>query len=91
MCRLLAVFWDQQEVVTRLNGYHGLHFKATQGTTQGGLVLPTPSNFIVNNEVNNWLAMKVEDQQVAQEGFRLAVGRCLGLFCAENGVVISSD
>ena len=27
MFRLVVVFWDQQEVVTRQNGYHGLHFR----------------------------------------------------------------
>ena len=27
MCRLLSVFWDQQEVATRQNEYHGPHLK----------------------------------------------------------------
>ena len=34
-----------------------------------------------------WLALIVEDKLVAQEGLRLAVGRCLGLFYANNGMV----
>ena len=41
MCRLLAVFWDKQEVFTRQNGYHGLHFRAIREDDQGGLISPT--------------------------------------------------
>ena len=33
MYRLLAVFWDQQEVVPHQNGYHGPHFRGNRGTT----------------------------------------------------------
>ena len=36
ICKLLAVFWDQQEVVTRQNRYHGPHFKSTRGAAQLG-------------------------------------------------------
>ena len=57
MCRLLAVFWDQQEVVIQKNGYHGMYFKETQGTTKGGLISPTLFDLIVENVVMNWLAM----------------------------------
>ena len=51
MCRLLAVFWDQQEVITRQNRYHGPHFKATKGTTKGRLIYPTLFNFIIDSVV----------------------------------------
>ena len=37
--------------------------------------------------VRNWLALMVEDHLVAQEGLGLAVGRCLGLFYADDIVV----
>ena len=77
MCRILAVFWYQQEVVTHQNGYHGPHFRATRGITQGGLILPTLFNFIFDNMVRNWLSLSVEDQLVAQEGLLLVVSRCL--------------
>ena len=33
LCSLLAVFWYQQELITRQNGYNGPHFKATWGNT----------------------------------------------------------
>ena len=79
MCRLLAVFCYQQEVATQQNRYHSPHFKTTRGTTQGGLILPTLFNQIVDNMVQRWLAMMVEDQRVSQEGLGLAVGICLGL------------
>ena len=37
MWGILAEFWARQEVVTRKNGDHGPQFRATYGTTQGGL------------------------------------------------------
>ena len=91
MCRLLAVFWNQQEFVTHKNGYHVLHFKSTQGTTQGRLISPTLFNLIVNNVVRNWITMTVDDQLVTHEESVIAVGRCLVLFYAENDVVGSRD
>ena len=87
MCRILAVFWDHQEVFTRQSEYHGPHFKETWGTTQGGIILPTLFNFIIENVVTNWLAMTVEDQLVAHEGLGLAAGRYMGLFYTDYGVV----
>ena len=80
MYRLLAVFWDQQEVFTHQNGYHGPHFKSTRGTTQDGIISPTLFNLIVDNMVQNWLVLMMEDQLVAQEGLGVAVGRCMGIF-----------
>ena len=60
------------------NGYHGPYFKATQGTTQGGLTPHPPLfNLIVKNVTRNWLAMTVDYQLVAHKGLRLAVGRCM--------------
>ena len=53
MCRLLAVFWDQKEFVTRQNGYHVPHFKATRGGTQFGIIFTNLFNFIVDNVVIN--------------------------------------
>ena len=61
MCRLLAVFWYQQEVVTRQNGHHGPHLKSTQGTSQGRLIFTTLFNLILDNVVINWLVLTVED------------------------------
>ena len=80
MCRLLAVFWDQKEVFTLQNGYHGTHFKATRGGIQGELISTTLFNLIVKNLVWNWPEMTVEDQLVAQKGLGLTTGRCIGLF-----------
>ena len=87
MCRLLSVFWDQQEVVIHQSGYPGPHFKKTRGTNQGGLISPTIFNLIVDNVLQNWLARLVEDQLVSQEGLGLAVWRCLGLFYAKKIIV----
>ena len=39
MCKLLSVFWDQQEVITCQNGYHGPHFNTDRTSKQlGGLI-----------------------------------------------------
>ena len=87
MCRLLSVFWEQQYFVTCQNGYHGLHFKETRGTNQGGIALSTLFNLIVENVVSNWIALAVEDQLIAQEGLGLVLGRFLGLLYADNSVL----
>ena len=87
MCRLLYVFWDQQEVFTRQKGYQIPHFKVIWGTTQGGIISPTLIDLIVNNVVIYWLALTVEDQLVAHKGLGLAIGRCLRLFYSDDGVV----
>ena len=84
MCKLLEVFWEQQEVTTCQNGYHVRHFRATRETTQGGIISSILFNLNVDNVVSNWFALTVEDQIVAQKGIGLAVGRCLGLFYADN-------
>ena len=68
MCILLAVFWHQKEVATRKNGYYGLHFKATWGTTQGRLISPNLFNLIVDDVVRSWPEMTAEDQIVVYEG-----------------------
>ena len=59
MCSLLEKNWYQQGVVTRQNRYHKPQFNESRGTTQGGLILPTLFNLIVDNEVWNWLALAV--------------------------------
>ena len=41
----------------------------------------------MENVVRNWLLLMVEYQLVDQEGMGLVVGKCLGLFYTDNGVV----
>ena len=53
--------------------------------------MPTLLNFIVDNVVRNWLAPMLEDKLVLHEGLGLAVGRCSGLFYADDGVVRLRD
>ena len=87
MCGILAEFWEQKEVVTQKNGYRGPHFQATRGKTQGGLISPTLFNMVVDNVVCNWLYMMVEDKLVSHEGLVLAVGRGMGIFYVNDGLV----
>ena len=46
---------------------------------------------IVENLFRNWTALMVQDELVENEGLGLAVGRCLGMFYAGNGMVVSRD
>ena len=42
---------------------------------------------IFDNVVRNWLALTVEDKLVDHEGLGFVVGRCLGPFYADDGMV----
>ena len=61
-------------MVTRENGYHGPHFRATHSTTQGELASPTLFNIVVNSVISNWISLIVEDKLVIQDGLVHAVG-----------------
>ena len=89
MCGILENFWAHHQVVPRQNGYHGPAFPATWGMTQGGLVSLTLFNLVVDNVVQTWLAMRVDDQRVDQNGLEEAVGRCLGVFYVNDGIILS--
>ena len=80
---ILAEFWENQEVVTRQNGYHGHNFRATHSTTQGGIELPTLFKLAVDSVVCHWLFLTVEDGSVIEDGLVQTVGWRLGVFYAE--------
>ena len=84
---ILAELWVQQEVVTRGNWYHGPQFRATRGTTQGGLKLLTLFNVVVDNVVRHWLSMTVEDDTVIHDGMVHAVGWSMGVFYGDDGPI----
>ena len=77
---MLVEFWEQQEVVTQKNGYHGTQFRATCGTTHGFLTFPTLFNVAVDNLVRHWLYMTVEDDALIIDGLGHAVGRSAGYY-----------
>ena len=58
---------------------------------QDGLVSPMLLNLVVDNVIRIWLDMIVEDQRVAHDGLGETVGRCLGVFYADDGMVCSCD
>ena len=91
LCGLLATFWYHQKVVPWQNGYHMRAFPDTWGTMQDGLVSLTLFNIVMENVIRTWLAMMVEDQRVAHGGMDEAVGRRLGVFYANDGMVGSRD
>ena len=78
-------------MVNRKNGYHGPQFRATRGTTQGGLTSPKIFNVAVDNVVRNWLSMTVEYEAVIHDGLVHAVEMSIGVFYADNGLIGSSD
>ena len=77
---LLAEFWENREVVTRQNGFYGPYFRATCGTTQGGIEFPKLFNVAVNILARHWLSLAPEDESVIQYGLQHAVGLSLGVF-----------
>ena len=68
MQRIWESFWENQEVVTKQNGYHGLHFRATHSTTQRGVTFSTLFNAEIDSVVCYWLFMTVEDEAIIQYG-----------------------
>ena len=91
MCGLLENLLDFQKVVAKQNGFHGPAFPSTRGKTQGGLVYLTLFNVVVDNVIRTWLDMTVEDQSVYHDVMGDTVGRCLRVFYADDGMVVSCD
>ena len=69
------------------NGYQGLQFRATRRTTQGCLTSPKFFNVAEENVVRYWLSITVEDDAVIHYGMGHAVGRIMGVFYVEDGLV----
>ena len=46
---------------------------------------------VVGNVIRTWLAMTVEDQRVAYDGLGDTARRCLIVFYANDGIVVSRD
>ena len=46
---------------------------------------------VVDNVVWMWLALTVKDHMVVQEGLGLNVGRCLGFFYTDDGMVEAQE
>ena len=61
------------------------------GKTQVGLVSPTLFKMMVDNVIRIWLAITVEDQRVYHDVLGDTVGRCLGVFYADNSMVGTRD
>ena len=83
----LGDFLGPQKVVPGKNGYHGLSFPSTWVTMQGGLISPALFQVVVDNFIQTWLAMTVENHRVAHDGMGDSVSSCLGVFYAGKSVV----
>ena len=84
---LLEEFWSRQEVVTRQNGFCGLHLQATRGTTQVGVALPTIFNVEVEIVVQYWISLTLKEKSYVCDGLRVVMGRIMGMFYADNGLI----
>ena len=87
----METFWECQKLVPSQNDFHWPSFPVMRGTTQGGLVSPTLFNVVVDSVIRTWLAIKIEDQRVAQYILVETVGRCVVLFYADNCMVGSRN
>ena len=91
MWELLVEFWDNQEVVTRQNGYHSPPFRGTCSTINGGIALPKIFNVAFDSVVLHWILLMVEEKSVIQDGLGHTVGQILGLFYTYDCLLGSRD
>ena len=80
-----------QELVTCQNGFHVPQFQVTRGTTHGILASPTIFNVAVEIVVSNWLSLTFEDNSATHDIPGMEVGRWMGVFYVDGGVIISRD
>ena len=78
-------------MVTRQNRYHDHQLRATHGTNQGGIGLPTLFKVAIDSVVRNWLSLTVEDEEVIQNGLGHAVGWILGVFYEYDSLLGSRE
>ena len=68
-----------------------MDFPTTRVTMQGGLVSSALFNGVVYNVIRTWLVVTVEDQRVSHDGLGDTGRWCLGVFYANDGMVVSRD
>ena len=57
--RLLRRYWARLQMVALMGGYYGVTFRNERGVTQGGPLLPTIFNVVVDAVVRHWEALVV--------------------------------
>ena len=87
--RLIANYWDKQQIAARQAGYHGPCFTAGSGATQGGLLSPNLFNICVDSVVRHWLTLVIDDNGAVVTGLGPTVEDKLALFYADDGLVSS--
>ena len=87
MWGLLTKFWENQELVTRQNGYHSTNFRATCGTTQVGVASPKLFKVAVNIVVCHWISLTVEDEAFIQDELVHVVGWNVGVSYVDDGLL----
>ena len=63
----------------------------TKGKSKGGLVSPTLFYVVVNIMVCHWLSLTVEENYATHKGLALSLGRCMGVFFDDEGIIGSKD
>ena len=85
-------FWDNQLVVAKQSGHYGDPFRATRGSTQGGLISPEWWNILLDCVIRHWLLMVIDDNgQASTDGFGPTVEQRLSCFYVDDGVLGSRD
>ena len=74
-------------MVTRKNGHHGLHLRATRGNTQGGLALLTLFNVVAERLVRHCISITLEDETVIRNGLVNALVWSLGVLYVNDGIL----
>ena len=88
---LLADFLENQEVVTRQNGYHGTQLRETFSMTQGGVAFPTLFDMALGSVVFHWLSLTTEDKATIQDVLVHMVVWSLVVFYKYYGILVSPD
>ena len=91
MWGILADLWAWKAVVTRQNGHPVHQFRATHGTTKGGMIYLTLYNVVEDNVVWNCLSMTVDDDNVICNRMGHAVVQIVGVLYKDDGLIVFQD
>ena len=53
--------------------------------------MPKIFNVAVDRVVCHWISLTVEDKSTTHEGLGMEVGRCTGVFYADDSMIVSKD
>ena len=66
-------------------------YKIPERQQRGLVAFPTICNVSVDSVAHHWMSLTVEDKSATYEGLVMVVGRCMGVFYAYGGMIVSKD